>query len=118
MHKVTDSITNWDSWFFNEMNTMNSIQDSNHVKFTPVEKHPMKTDKWVVLMHSPGVGTFAPYFTSIDEAEEFANSMRIITDDAAVSEPIPVVKTETVPSTTWIQTNQQELKRPKPFRSV
>lgn len=119
-NKITDRdpVANWDSWFFNEMEPMQSSLASNHIKFTPVEKVPMKADKWVVLMHSPGVGTFAPYFASIDEAEEFANSMRIVTEDTAVSEPIPVVKTESKPApTTWINTNQ-ELKRPNPFHAI
>ena len=110
-------MTNWDSWFFNEMNTMNTSHGSDHIKFTPVENSPMKTEKWVVLMHSSDVGTFAPYFQSIDEAEEFANAMRILTDDTAVSEPIPVVKTETKQITTYVHTNK-ELKRPNPFHAI
>lgn len=46
---------------------------------------------YTVLMHHQGVGTFAPHFPSIDEAEEFSNAMRILTDGTAISEPIPVV---------------------------
>lgn len=61
----------------------------------PTTSEGMKTSSWVVLMHSPGIGTFAPSFPNIDDAEEFANAMRVITDDLAISEPIPVVKTKT-----------------------
>lgn len=97
---------------------MNNGFDGDHINFTSALEPQMKTEKWVVLMHSPGVGTFAPSFSSIDEAEEFSNAMRIITEDAAVSEPIPVVKTESKPaSTVWI-TKNQELKRPNPFNTI
>ena len=54
----------------------------------------MKVTSWVVMIHSPGVGTYAPTFPNIDDAEDFANGLRILTDDdTAISEPIPVVKT-------------------------
>jgi len=48
------------------------------------------------MMHNPGTGTFAPYFPNVDEAEEFSNAMRLLTNEVYVSEPIPVVKTETI----------------------
>ena len=63
---------------------------------TPEAK--MKVTTWVVLIHSPGIGTYAPQFPSIDDAEEFSNAMRVITEDAAISEPIPIIKTETIKS--------------------
>lgn len=46
---------------------------------------------YVVMLHHQEVGTFAPSFRTIDEAEEFSNAMRLITNDVAVSEPVPVV---------------------------
>lgn len=51
---------------------------------------------YVVMLHKPGFGTFAPTFESIDEAEEFSNAMRLLIETAAVSEPVPVVATERV----------------------
>ena len=56
----------------------------------------LKTASWIVMMHNQGTGTFAPSFPTIDEAEEFANAMRLLTNNVAVSEPVPVVKTETI----------------------
>ena len=46
---------------------------------------------YVVMLHHQEVGTFAPSFRTMDEAEEFSNAMRLITVDVAVSEPVPVV---------------------------
>lgn len=46
------------------------------------------------MIHKPDVGTFAPGFTTMDEAEEFSNALRVGTD-FSVAEPIPLVKTET-----------------------
>ena len=48
------------------------------------------------MMHNPDVGTFAPAFKSLDEAEEFSNAMRLITDNVAISEPVPVVVTQSI----------------------
>ena len=48
---------------------------------------------WIVMMHHQKVGTFAPAFSSIDEAEEFSNAMRLATDGFAVAEPVPMVQT-------------------------
>jgi hypothetical protein len=49
---------------------------------------------YVVMLHHQVVGTFAPFFCTLDEAEEFSNALRIITNDVAVSEPVPVVDTK------------------------
>lgn len=46
---------------------------------------------YVVMLHHQEVGTFAPSFRTMDEAEEFSNAMRLVTTDVAVSEPVPVV---------------------------
>ena len=46
---------------------------------------------YVVMLHHQEVGTFAPSFRTMNEAEEFSNAMRLITVDVAVSEPVPVV---------------------------
>jgi len=48
------------------------------------------------MMHHQEVGTFAPAFQTIDEAEEFSNAMRISTEGFAVAEPVPTVQTTTV----------------------
>ena len=48
------------------------------------------------MMHHQEVGTFAPAFQTIDEAEEFSNAMRISTEGFAVAEPVPMVQTTTV----------------------
>jgi len=48
---------------------------------------------YVVMLHHQEVGTFAPSFRTMDEAEEFSNAMRLVTTNVAVSEPVPVVST-------------------------
>jgi hypothetical protein len=48
---------------------------------------------YVVMMHHQKAGTFAPAFPTLDEAEEFSNAMRAVTDGIAISEPVPVVIT-------------------------
>lgn len=48
---------------------------------------------YLVLMHHCEAGTFAPAFQTMDEAENFANAMRLVTDDIAISEPVPIVHT-------------------------
>lgn len=48
---------------------------------------------YLVLMHHNEGGTFAPAFQTLDDAEEFANAMRLFTDDIAISEPVPMVQT-------------------------
>jgi len=47
-------------------------------------------------MHHQDAGTFAPAFRTIDEAEEFSNAMRLVTDNIAISEPVPVVATQEI----------------------
>jgi hypothetical protein len=51
---------------------------------------------YVVMLHHQVVGTFAPLFRTLDEAEEFSNALRIVTNDVAVSEPVPIVNTKGV----------------------
>jgi hypothetical protein len=41
-------------------------------------------------MYNEDIGSFAPAFPDIDRAEEFANAMRLATNNLAISEPIPV----------------------------
>ena len=48
------------------------------------------------MMHHQDVGTFAPAFPTLDEAEEFSNAMRLITDNVAISEPVPLTQTTPV----------------------
>lgn len=48
------------------------------------------TTGYVVMIHRQDVGTFAPAFRNLDDAEEFSNAMRIITDGASISEPVPL----------------------------
>ena len=48
---------------------------------------------YIVMMHNPDVGTFAPAFPNLDDAIEFSNAMRLISDNIAVAEPIPLVAT-------------------------
>jgi hypothetical protein len=50
---------------------------------------------YVVMMHHQKAGTFAPAFPSLDEAEEFSNALRAVTDGIAISEPVPIVQTVT-----------------------
>ena len=45
---------------------------------------------YVVLMYNEDIGSFAPAFPDMDRAEEFANAMRLATNNLAISEPIPV----------------------------
>lgn len=59
---------------------------------------------WIVMMHHQEVGTFAPAFSSIDEAEEFSNAMRLATDGFAVAEPVPLVQTTSNYTTPLIST--------------
>ena len=51
---------------------------------------------YVVMIHKPGYGTWAPTFETIDAAEDFSNGMRLLIETAAISEPVPVVATERV----------------------
>ena len=49
----------------------------------------------MVFVHNQTIGAHAPQFEKIDDAENFANSMRATTS-LTVSEPIPVIMTEQV----------------------
>ena len=49
---------------------------------------------YIVFVYQGEVGTHAPHFPSLDEAEKFANDLRALTK-LTVSEPIPVIATET-----------------------
>ena len=46
---------------------------------------------YVVMMHHQDLGTFAPAFKTMDEAEEFSNAVRATTEGFAVAEPVPMV---------------------------
>ena len=50
---------------------------------------------YVVFVHNQTIGAHAPQFEKIDDAENFANSLRATTS-LTVSEPIPVIMTEEV----------------------
>lgn len=58
---------------------------------------------YVVMMHNQDVGTFAPTFRTIDEAEEFSNAMRLVTDGTAISEPVPIVATQSIKVKSWVE---------------
>jgi len=49
---------------------------------------------YVVFVYHTDIGSHHPQFSSIDEAEEFANAIRAKGDNLTVSEPIPVIATE------------------------
>ena len=49
----------------------------------------------MVFVHNQTIGAHAPKFEKIDDAENFANSLRATTS-LTVSEPIPVIMTEEV----------------------
>jgi len=49
----------------------------------------------VVFVYNDKIGAHAPQFKSMDEAESFANGVRVTTG-LTVSEPIPVILTEKV----------------------
>ena len=50
---------------------------------------------YVVFVYSEKIGSHAPQFRSMDEAESFANGVRVTTS-LTVSEPIPVVLTDQI----------------------
>ena len=56
---------------------------------------------YVVMMYNQDVGAFAPSFQTMDEAEEFANAMRLVTDGVSVSEPVPIVATQSIKVKSW-----------------
>jgi hypothetical protein len=49
---------------------------------------------YVVMMHHQDLGTFAPAFRTIDEAEEFSNAMKL-GSTFMVAEAVPIVHTIT-----------------------
>ena len=49
---------------------------------------------YIVFIYQGEVGTHAPHFPSLDEAEKFANDLRAVSNNLTVSEPIPVTATE------------------------
>ena len=49
-------------------------------------------------MHHQDAGSFAPAFSNLDDAEEFSNAMRLLTDGIAVSEPLPMPVGKPVPT--------------------
>ena len=49
---------------------------------------------YVVFVYHIDVGSHHPQFSSIDEAEKFANDLRAISNNLTVSEPIAVTATE------------------------
>ena len=54
-----------------------------------------KITSYVVFVHNHRIGAHAPQFENMDDAENFANAIRAVTD-LIVSEPIPVVITEKI----------------------
>ena len=62
-----------------------------------VNKNSMnpKITSYVVFVHDHRIGAHAPQFENMEDAENFANAMRAVTN-CIVSEPIPVVITEKV----------------------
>ena len=62
-----------------------------------VNKNSMnpKITSYYVFIHDHRIGPHAPQFDNMDDAENFANAMRAVTN-CIVSEPIPVVITEKV----------------------
>ena len=55
----------------------------------------LPTTAYIVMLHHQEVGTFAPAFRNLDDAEEFSNAMRLMTNNIAISEPVPLVQTIT-----------------------
>ena len=49
---------------------------------------------YVVFVYHIDIGSHHPQFSSIDEAEKFANDLRAVSKNLTVSEPIPVTATE------------------------
>ena len=50
---------------------------------------------YVVFVYNDKIGAHAPQFKSIDEAESFANGVRVTTN-LTVSEPMPIVLTDQI----------------------
>lgn len=51
---------------------------------------------FVVFVFNGDIGTHAPAFPTWDEAEEFANSLRVATSNLVVSEPYPVTPVQEI----------------------
>jgi len=61
---------------------------------------------YIVMMHHQDVGTFAPAFPNLEDAIDFSNAMRLVTNNVAVAEPVPLVATESLgidPVLNWIE---------------
>lgn len=61
---------------------------------------------YVVMMHHQDVGTFAPAFPNLEDAIDFSNAMRLVTNNVAIAEPVPLVATESLglnPVRDWIK---------------
>jgi hypothetical protein len=61
---------------------------------------------YVVMMHHQDVGTFAPAFPNLEDAIDFSNAMRLVTNNVAIAEPVPLVATESLgidPVLNWIE---------------
>jgi hypothetical protein len=61
---------------------------------------------YIVMMHHQDVGTFAPAFPNLEDAIDFSNAMRLVTNNVAVAEPVPLVATESLgidPVLDWIE---------------
>ena len=50
---------------------------------------------YVVFVYNDIIGSHAPQFKSMDEAESFANGVRVTTN-LTVSEPMPIVLTDQI----------------------
>ena len=50
---------------------------------------------YVIFVYNDKIGAHAPQFKSIDEAESFANGVRVTTN-LTVSEPMPIVLTDQI----------------------
>jgi hypothetical protein len=58
---------------------------------------------WIVMLHHQEAGTFAPAFQTLDDAEEFSNAMRAITNNIAITEPVPLVQTTPLNKPTFVE---------------
>jgi hypothetical protein len=61
---------------------------------------------YIVMMHHQDVGTFAPAFSNLEDAIDFSNAMRLVTNNMAIAEPVPLIATESLgfdPVVDWIE---------------
>ena len=56
----------------------------------------MPITSWIVFLYNQDLGAFTPAFPNLDEAEEFANAMRLASDRLVVSEPVPVTPVQQI----------------------